>query len=200
MEQHLNHIISHYGYFGIILAMVGGIIGLPIPDETLLTFVGYNVYKGNMSYGLSLLSGYIGAITGISVSYLLGSLLRMSFLRKHGPKFHITEEKIDRTHQLFHKFGPFLLFIGYFIPGVRHVTAYLAGVMRMPFYKFMLYAWSGALVWNITFLTLGKTLGKNWHIVHRYTGRYSIYAILCILIISILFWFYVKVRKKKVEI
>lgn len=43
--HHLNHLIEHYGYIGIMIALVGGIIGLPIPDETLLTFVGYNVLR-----------------------------------------------------------------------------------------------------------------------------------------------------------
>lgn len=49
MEQHIGELIAHYGYFGIIIALAGGIVGLPIPDEFLLTFVGYNVSKGVMS-------------------------------------------------------------------------------------------------------------------------------------------------------
>ena len=49
MEQHIGELIAHYGYFGIVIALAGGIVGLPIPDEFLLTFVGYNVSKGVMS-------------------------------------------------------------------------------------------------------------------------------------------------------
>lgn len=33
MEQHIGELIAHYGYFGIIIALAGGIVGLPIPDE-----------------------------------------------------------------------------------------------------------------------------------------------------------------------
>jgi membrane protein DedA with SNARE-associated domain len=40
MEQHIDFLIGHYGYFGIIIALVGGIVGLPLPDEVLLTYVG----------------------------------------------------------------------------------------------------------------------------------------------------------------
>lgn len=199
MEHYLAHFISHYGYIGIIIAMVGGIIGLPVPDETLLTFVGYNVHRGEMSYIGSLVSGYIGASVGISVSYLLGVLLGIPFLQKYGPKIHITEKKINYTRRLFNKFGPFLLFIGYFIPGVRHVTAYLAGVTRMPFLKFILYSWSGALIWVFTFITLGRKLGQEWHLVHKYVGHYSRYAILLCLTIFIILLFYMKFRKKRIE-
>jgi membrane protein DedA with SNARE-associated domain len=38
--DYLNHLIEHFGYLGIIFALIGGIIGLPIPDEVLLTYVG----------------------------------------------------------------------------------------------------------------------------------------------------------------
>jgi membrane protein DedA with SNARE-associated domain len=41
MEQHIDFLIGHFGYFGIIIALVGGIVGLlPSPDEVLLTYVG----------------------------------------------------------------------------------------------------------------------------------------------------------------
>ncbi|PGM86850.1 alkaline phosphatase, partial [Bacillus thuringiensis] len=49
MEQQIGELLIQYGYFGILIALVGGIVGLPIPDEFLLTFVGYNVSKGTMS-------------------------------------------------------------------------------------------------------------------------------------------------------
>lgn len=78
MEQHIGEIIAHYGYFGIIIALAGGIVGLPIPDEFLLTFVGYNISRGNMSGSAALLSGMAGALLGITLSYLLG--LKLGFL------------------------------------------------------------------------------------------------------------------------
>lgn len=56
MEQHIGELIAHYGYFGIVIALAGGIVGLPIPDEFLLTFVGYNVSKGVMSGTAAFLS------------------------------------------------------------------------------------------------------------------------------------------------
>ncbi|MFJ5716118.1 DedA family protein [Neobacillus sp. NPDC093127] len=193
--QHLNHLIEHYGYFGIIIALVGGIIGLPIPDEVLLTYVGYNVFEGKMSYLPSLLSAFAGACGGISLSYFLGVKLGLPFLIKFGPKLHITEEKVSRTRKLFLKFGPFLLFVGYFIPGVRHITAYLAGINGYSYRRFALYAYSGAVTWCFSFITLGKVLGKNWVLVGTYLSKYSIYFILGFLLSC--FIFYTFWRKKK---
>ncbi len=81
MEQHIGELIAHYGYFGIIIALAGGIVGLPIPDEFLLTFVGYNVSKGVMS-GTATFSGMAGAMLGITLSYILGLKLWTSCFKK----------------------------------------------------------------------------------------------------------------------
>lgn len=76
---HLNHLIEHFGYLGIIIALVGGIIGLPIPDEVLLTYVGYNVFAGKLVYLPSLLCAYFGASIGITLSFILGIVLGLLF-------------------------------------------------------------------------------------------------------------------------
>src|SRR5947207_8997111 len=91
VQNHIDFLIEHFGYFGIIIALVGGIIGLPIPDEVLLTYVGYNVFQGRMSYLPSILCAFIGTCVGISLSYFLGIKLGLPFLHKFGPKIHITE-------------------------------------------------------------------------------------------------------------
>src|SRR3954465_476750 len=99
--DYLNHLIEHFGYLGIIFALVGGIIGLPIPDEVLLTYVGFNVFQGKLAYLPSLLCACFGACGGISLSYLLGIKLGGPFLTKFGPKLHLTEQKVNRTKKLF---------------------------------------------------------------------------------------------------
>ena len=46
MEQHILAWITEYGYAAIIGLLMLGIVGLPVPDETLLTFTGYLVFRG----------------------------------------------------------------------------------------------------------------------------------------------------------
>jgi membrane protein DedA with SNARE-associated domain len=197
MQHHIDYLLGHYGYFGIILALVGGIVGLPIPDEVLLTYVGFNVSLGKLSYILSLVSAFAGATGGITFSYLIGSKFGLPLLRKIGPKFHITEAKINRTSRLFQKVGPSLLLIGYFIPGVRHLAAYIAAINKFPYKKFAIYAYTGAVVWTFTFITIGRTLGKNWIYVGAYMSKYSIYLVITfILICAIAYYFYWKKKKQ----
>lgn len=197
MEDHFYFLLQHYGYFGIIIALTLGIVGLPLPDELLLTYIGFNVFQGNLSYLFALLSALIGAMIGISISYLLGIKLGAPFLHKFGPVFHLTKKRIDTTTKLFSKFGPYLLFIGYFIPGVRHVTAYLAGINSMSFKKFAIFAYLGAAFWGFTFITLGLELGGNWQRVEGYGSYHSVYIITFLFISTLVVIYFYRSKRKK---
>lgn len=195
MEQHLSGLIAHYGYAGIFAALCLGIVGLPIPDETLLAYVGFSSYQGTLNLPLVMVCSFLGSATGITVSYVVGSKLGLPFLRKIGPKIHITEEKIEGTHRLFARFGSAMLIIGYFIPGVRHLTAYVAAISRMDFRKFMLFAYIGALIWSITFIMLGYFLGERWIVVAHFLKHYGSYMLIAFLVIVFGALLYVKRNK-----
>jgi len=172
MEQTLMEWLLEYGYIGIFLFLVFGIVGLPLPDEIMMTFVGYLSSVGRLNLYLAFASALTGSLCGITVSYFLGWRLGYPFLKKYGPKFFITRRRLRITQFLFRKYGNWVLFFGYFIPGVRHVTAYLAGISNLPWPRFGLYAYTGGLFWCFTFIGLGYQVGANWenalHLLHRY--------------------------------
>lgn len=189
---------THYGYVGLVVVLVGGIVGLPLPDEIILTFVGYQVFLGKMTFPLAIVSALIGSIIGISLSYFLGKKLGLPFLKKCGPRIHISEARILKTQFLFQRFGPFLLIFGYFIPGVRHLTGYLAGISNLKFLKFGMYAYSGAFFWVLTFIILGQKLGHNWMVIEDYFHTYSFFLILlscAIITLTFLFLFKKQLHK-----
>ena len=152
MEQHIGELIAHYGYFGIIIALAGGIVGLPIPDEFLLTFVGYNVSKGVMSGTAAFLSGMAGAMLGITLSYILGLKLGLPVLKNMVRKLELKNITL-KTHILFEKYGPFLLMIGYFIPSTSFNSIFCWDV-EFNNLAFCLYAYGGALIWISVLLDL----------------------------------------------
>ncbi|WP_232698448.1 DedA family protein [Brevibacillus daliensis] len=192
---HLDWLITGYGYIGIFSALTLGIVGIPVPDELLLTYVGFIVFQGKMMYLLALVSAFLGAATGISISYAIGLKLGLPFLKKFGPKIHITQGRIEYTKNLFNKYGNVVLIVGYFIPGVRHITAYLAGISRMELWKFMIFAYSGALLWSITFISLGHKLGERWVLVERYIHRYGFYSSAGVILLLVGIIAYLKFRR-----
>ena len=172
MEQHVLAWITQYGYGAIFVLLVFGIVGLPVPDETLLTFTGYLIYKGHLSPPLAFISALTGSASGITVSYTLGRVFGMALIHRFGKYLHVTPERLDRAHAWFERIGHWALTLGYFIPGVRHLTAYAAGISSLEPPRFALFAYTGSLLWVSTFLSLGYLLGERWQVVQRNLDRY----------------------------
>jgi membrane protein DedA with SNARE-associated domain len=172
LEQHVLAWITQYGYAAIFVLLVFGIVGLPVPDETLLTFTGYLIYKGHLSPPLAFISALTGSASGITVSYTLGRVFGMALIHRFGKYLHVTPERLDRAHAWFERIGHWALTLGYFIPGVRHLTAYAAGISSLEPPRFALFAYTGSLLWVSTFLSLGYLLGERWQVVQRNLDRY----------------------------
>ncbi|MGZ3634718.1 MAG: DedA family protein [Syntrophales bacterium] len=177
-------------YLGIFVALGLGILGLPIPDETLMALVGFLAFKGTLSYPQAVLAAFAGTICGISIGYLLGRGFGHPFLEKYSAKLRINPEHLHRTERWYTKYGKFAIFIGYFIPGVRHLTAVFAGVAEMPYKVFAICAIAGGFLWTVTFVTMGYYLGDKWKLVYTYSNHYilpfAIVAIVVFLLINFL--------------
>jgi membrane protein DedA with SNARE-associated domain len=157
-----RHWIEAYGYAALYGSLVFGIVGFPIPDETLLTLSGYLVFKGQFDFGPTVLTAFLGSITGVTLSYGIGRSGGMYLVRKYGPRFRITEERLQSVHRWFERAGKWTLTVCYFVPGVRHLAALAAGSSEMKYPVFARFAYSGAVVWSFTFVTLGYYLGESW--------------------------------------
>lgn len=162
LEETLLQWISLYGYPGIFFLLMFGIIGLPIPDEILMTLSGYLVFRGQLAFAPTVASAFLGSICGVSISYAIGRTGGWFLVRKYGPWFHMTQEKIDWVHEWLEHAGKWGLLIGYFIPGVRHLTALVAGTSRLRYPVFAAFAYTGGLLWASTFIAAGFFLGNEW--------------------------------------
>ena len=187
--------ITTYGYGAIFLLLMLGIVGLPIPDETLLVFCGYLISKGNMRPIPAWMCAIAGSWCGISLSYTIGRTLGLGVVHRYGKYIHLTDERLDRVHQWFDRIGHWALFAGYFFAGLRHFTAIVAGTSKLRFTHFMAYAWPGGLLWVTTFVTLGYYMGENWKRIAQTVHDDLLYvsiAVFALILAYILF----RVRKR----
>jgi len=178
VEQQVLAWISQYGYIAIFLLLVFGIVGLPVPDETLLTFTGYLIFRGSLSFPLAFLTAFCGSACGITTSYILGRTFGLKLIHRYGRYLRLREEHLNKAHAWFERVGHWGLTFGYYVPGVRHFTAYAAGMSGLELRPFVLYAYSGALIWVSSFIGLGYFLGERWEGVLKIVERYfSILAV-----------------------
>ena len=182
--------ISQYGYLAIFGLLVFGIAGLPVPDETLLVFTGYLVFKGRLSLPLALGSAMAGSFCGITLSYTLGRTFGIALIHRYGRYVRITEKHVAKAHAWFERAGHWSLTFGYFIPGVRHFTAYAAGMSCLEAPQFALFAYSGGAVWVTLFIGLGYFLGERWQAVQKQVDHYMVGASVAagVLIVGYLVW------------
>ena len=75
---------------------------------------------------------------------------------------HLRPEHLAETQRWFEHWGKYVLIIGYFVPGVRHLTGIIAGASKLSPAVFARFAYSGALVWSSSFITLGYVGGEEW--------------------------------------
>jgi membrane protein DedA with SNARE-associated domain len=190
VEQHVFDWISQYGYAAIFVLLSLGIVGLPVPDETLLTFTGYLIYKSHLSPPMAFASALGGSASGITISYTLGRTFGMGLLHRFGRYLHLTPERLERAHQWFERIGHWALTFGYFIPGVRHLTAYAAGMSGLAPHHFAIFAYMGAALWVGSFLSLGYFLGDRWQVVERNVHQYllGLGIVLAVLVLGYLVW------------
>jgi len=180
--------VTQYGYPAIFALQMLGIIGFPMPDETLLVTVGFLVSQGGMCLPLAIIAAALGSACGITVSYSLGRFVGLPVIHKYGRWLHVTEENLAKIHNWFERWGKWTLVLAYYVPGVRHVAAIVAGTAKLPYHEFAMFAYTGAAIWTSTFITLGYVLGpqvsKLAPLIHAYLVYIAI-AVAAMIVLSL---------------
>jgi membrane protein DedA with SNARE-associated domain len=193
----IAHWVSQYGYAAIFILLVFGIVGLPVPDEWLLTLTGYLIYTKHLHAVPAYASAALGSMCGITISYILGRSLGLFIIHHYGRFLHITPQQMEKVHAWFDRFGTWTLTVGYFIPGVRHLTAVVAGTSNLRPLVFSIFAYSGALIWSATFMGIGYFFGDQWSQVLAQVEHHLKTCVWIILAFAIAFLIWTYWKKKK---
>lgn len=172
MAEIILHWIAAYGLGAIFILLTLGVFGLPVPDETLLTLTGVLIGQGRLGFPTAWIAAASGSMCGITLSYVLGRTGGRAILIHYGSWLHVTRERVVRVEDWMEHSGRWALAFGYFVPGVRHLTAIVAGSSELPPSIFASAAYPGAALWSLTFIGLGWYVGDRWeHVlaaVHRH--------------------------------
>jgi Uncharacterized membrane-associated protein len=188
-SAHLISFVIQYGYLGLYGILGISILGVPIPDETLMVFIGFLTYEGKLNPILAILAAASGSISGITVAYFLGRVFQQKVLIHL--KKHAGSVRLEKVIKWYHQHGGKLLTIGYFIPGVRHLSGYIAGLSRLSYKKFAFFSYLGAILWVSIWVSLGRLLGSRWEailpIIHRYAIILGVLATILLLAFYLLY-------------
>ncbi len=184
IDKHLADIINQYHtltyliLFVIIFAETGFVVTPFLPGDSLLFAAGALIAGGNTGLDITILALIliVAAFAGNSVNYALGNYL--------GPKVFKENNKILKleyymeTKGFFDKHGGKAVIFSRFMPIIRTIAPFVAGVSGMPFLRYSLYNIIGGTSWIVLFLLAGFLLGN----VPFFKAHFSLIGIAIILV------------------
>ena len=185
----ISHYLLQYGYIFLFFAFMVQMLGIPLPGEVIMGYVGYLVFMGKMDWLISIIVITLGLWVGITIAYYLGDKFGHPLLNKYGRYIHMKPEQLDALSQWFGKYGNKVLVVGLFIP-VRPFIGIFAGIIEIPLRVFIIYSYLGSFLFAGTFISLGRYLGSDWVKYHALIEKYiSIAAIIVAIILLIVYIF-----------
>lgn len=160
--QLLSRFFAEYGYWVVFFGVMLENGGLPIPGETILLFSGFLAYHGHLSLSRAILTAIAGATLGDSLGYLVGRWGGTALVNRYRGRFFLSARRFDRAQAILLRFGHWAVFVARFITGLRVIAGPLAGAFRMPYPRFLLFNFSGAVVWAFSVAWVGFLFGGNW--------------------------------------
>jgi membrane-associated protein len=186
LDEHLNLVINNYGiwcyllFFIIIFAETGLVVTPFLPGDSLLFALGALSAAGSLKVGWLFAILVTAAILGDSANYAIGKYFGQLILKKEGAWF-LKKEHIERTHRFYEKYGAKTIVLARFVPIVRTLAPFIAGVGKMTYLKFLSYNVIGGILWIALFVFGGFFFGNIPVIKRNFT-----LVIFVIIIISIL--------------
>ena len=191
LDRFLGIIIERFGFssyailFVIIFCETGLVVAPFLPGDSLLFAAGTFAAIGSLNIVGLFVTLLSAAILGDAFNYWIGRNL-------DGKIIHVKPEHLEKTRRFYERYGGKTIIFARFVPIVRTIAPFVAGIGRMNYARFFAYNVIGGVLWVGLFLLLGYFFG-NIPIVKK---NFSI-AILLIVFVSILPGIVEWVRGKK---
>lgn len=149
----------------------GAFVGFIAPGEFTVILGGVIAGEGTISIIPLIGIVWFCALSGDSVSFLLGHRFGRQFLLKHGHRIRITEERFHQVEDYFDRHGGKTIVIGRFIGFVRPLAPFIAGTSRMTYGTFLPYSVLGTGLWGTTLCLLGYIFWRSFSKVSKIAGQ-----------------------------
>jgi membrane protein DedA with SNARE-associated domain len=162
MNELIVNLIEQGGYWGIFALMVIENVFPPIPSELIMGMGGVAVARGTMSFWPLLLVGTVGSTLGNYVWFLAGHKLGYQRLEplvtRWGRWLTLEWKDVENATAFFRRHGQWIVFALRFSPLLRTIISLPAGLTHMSQWRFLLFTFAGAAIWNATLIGGGQWL------------------------------------------
>ena len=155
------NLLYQTGYLGVFLLMVMESATLPVPSEVVLPLGGYLVWQGRLEFWSTVAVATVGSLVGTMVDYGIGYYLGRPAVLRYGRIVRFSEKRLETTERWFGSHGKSVVLLARFVPLLRTLIAFPAGLVKMDVKRFLAYSAVGILVWDIALVYLGFLAGQN---------------------------------------
>lgn len=188
MEQFQNVVVAlvnHYGYAGLFIGLTLGNVGFPAGAEILVPVAGALVATGHLhSLALVFAAALGGELFGGTLGYAIGRFGGRAVAERYGRYVGFHHERLDAVHAFFKRWGSFAVFLCRFIPMVRGLSPFVAGVAEMDLGPFYLWTLLGSAIFCGGLLLLGNAFGAHLAtalpVMHRWAYLIAALAVLIV--------------------
>jgi membrane-associated protein len=159
--------LGYIALFAVVFAESGLLVGFFLPGDSLLFTVGIVAGAGKLEIGTMIVMLAFASMLGDGIGFLLGSTVGYKLFRNSNSRI-FRREYLDRTHAFYEKHGGKTIIYAKFVPIIRTFAAFIAGVGKMRYTRFLAFNVFGAIGWVTLMITLGYVLGNIPVVRHNF--------------------------------
>lgn len=186
IDTYIISLVQYFGIFsyvilGLIIFIETGLVVVPfIPGDSILFVVGLIASQHALNIFVIIIVLIAAAIVGDTCNYFIGHFLGHKILKNKKILKYIGKH-IEKTKRFYEEHGSLAIVYARFVPIVRTIAPFIAGVTDMHYQKFAMYNIVGGILWVIIVTSLGYFLGNITFIKDNLTLILLIIVILSIL-------------------
>ena len=154
MHQTLEFLLKH-GYWVLGAWVMAEQLGVPVPALPILLAMGALTGVAGYSFPIATAVVLVAAVSADSAWYLLGRTKGHSVLKLLCRISLEPDSCVSSARSWFKKLGAWALVVAKFVPGLSTIATPMAGLSRMPIWKFLSADAAGSLLWGTSIMGLG---------------------------------------------
>jgi membrane protein DedA with SNARE-associated domain len=189
--------LTHHGLPLLFAAVLLESFGIPLPGETALIAFGVLAAEGHYSIASVIAIAGTGAIVGDNLGYwLIGRLGGRALFRRWSWLNKYSDRVLPRAESLMTRHGGKTVFFGRFVSILRYTVAWVAGLSRMQWWRFLFWNAAGGIAWAAA---VGLTAYYGGQAAADAIQRYGLYAAAAVLVLVIAGWLAVRYARGRFE-
>jgi len=134
----IAHVIESLSYAGVLLVLLAGSLGVPVPEEIPIVTAGVLSHQGVMRWWLALPTCMVGVVGGDIILYWVGRRYGERVLEHRVVRRVLDAAHLSQIEGAYRRRGALIVFLARNVMGLRAAAFVGAGVVRLAFWKFLL--------------------------------------------------------------